>query len=89
MTPLVTITPFAIVGAISVLTALDYLGYGLPAPTPSWGEMIDQAMDSSNRDKIWLSVAPFTTISVTLLLVTLIGEAIREAFDPKQYAHYT
>jgi microcin C transport system permease protein len=89
MTPLVTITPFAIVGAISVLTALDYLGYGLPAPTPSWGEMIDQAMDSSNRDKIWLSVAPFTAISVTLLLVTLIGEAIREAFDPKQYAHYT
>ena len=89
MTPLVTITPFAIVGAISSLTALDYLGYGLPAPTPSWGEMIDQAMASSNRDKIWLSVAPFTAISVTLLLVTLIGEAVREAFDPKQYDHYT
>ena len=63
MTPLVTITPFAIVGAISVLTALDYLGYGLPAPTPSWGEMIDQAMDSSNRDKIWLSVAPKSSAS--------------------------
>ena len=89
MTPLVTITPFAIVGAITALTALDYLGYGLPAPTPSWGEMIDQAMASSNRDKIWLSVAPFTAISVTLLLVTLIGESVREAFDPKQYARYT
>lgn len=89
MTPLVTITPFAIVGAISALTALDYLGYGLPAPTPSWGEMIEQAMASSNRDKIWLSVAPFTAISVTLLLVTLIGESVREAFDPKQYARYT
>ena len=89
MTPLVTITPFAIVGAISALTALDYLGYGLPAPTASWGEMIDQAMASHNRDKIWLSIAPFTAISVTLLLVTLIGESIREAFDPKQYAHYT
>jgi microcin C transport system permease protein len=88
ITPLVTITPFAIVGAISALTALDYLGYGLPAPTPSWGEMIDQAMMSHNRDKIWLSIAPFSAISITLLLVTLIGESIREAFDPKQYAHY-
>ena len=88
LTPLVTITPFAIVGAITALTALDYLGYGLPAPTPSWGEMIDQALQSNNRDKIWLSVAPFSAISITLLLVTLIGESIREAFDPKQYAHY-
>jgi len=88
VTPLVTITPFAIVGAITALTALDYLGYGLPAPTPSWGEMIDQALQSHNRDKIWLSVAPFSAISITLLLVTLIGESIREAFDPKQYAHY-
>lgn len=88
LTPLVTITPFAIVGAISALTALDYLGYGLPAPTPSWGEMIDQALTSHNRDKLWLSVAPFSAISITLLLVTLIGESIREAFDPKQYAHY-
>ncbi len=88
LTPLVTITPFAIVGAISALTALDYLGYGLPAPTPSWGEMIDQAMASHNRDKIWLSIAPFSAISITLLLVTLIGESTREAFDPKQYAQY-
>ena len=88
LTPLVTITPFAVVGAITTLTALDYLGYGMPAPTPSWGEMIDQALRSHNRDKIWLSVAPFSAISVTLLLVTLIGESIREAFDPKQYAHY-
>ncbi|MDA0335016.1 MAG: ABC transporter permease subunit [bacterium] len=88
LTPLVTITPFAVVGAISALTALDYLGYGLPAPTPSWGEMIDQALASQNRDKLWLSIAPFSAISITLLLVTLIGESIREAFDPKQYAQY-
>ena len=88
LTPLVTITPFAIVGAIGALTALDYLGYGLPAPTPSWGEMIDQALDSQNRDKIWLSVAPFSALSITPMLVTLVGESIREAFDPKQYAHY-
>jgi microcin C transport system permease protein len=88
LTPLVTFTPFAVVGAISALTGLDYLGFGLPAPTPSWGEMIQQALQSDNRDAIWLSVAPFTAISLTLILVTLIGESIREAFDPKQYARY-
>ncbi len=55
MTPIVTLTPFAVVGAIFSLTGLDYLGYGLPAPTPSWGEMIDQALKIENRDKIWLA----------------------------------
>ena len=88
ITPLVTFTPFGIVAAITALTALDYLGYGLPAPTPSWGEMIQQALQSDNRDKIWLSLAPFSAISITLTLVTFIGESIREAFDPKQYARY-
>lgn len=88
LTPLVTFTPFGIVTAIGALTALDYLGYGLPAPTPSWGEMIQQALQSDNRDKIWLSLAPFSAISITLTLVTFIGESIREAFDPKQYARY-
>ncbi|MFN8547749.1 MAG: ABC transporter permease subunit [Candidatus Eisenbacteria bacterium] len=88
ITPLVTFTPFAIVAAIGSLTALDYLGFGLPAPTPSWGELIDQALQSENRDKIWLAIAPFGALSMTLFLVTLIGESVREAFDPKQYARY-
>jgi len=88
ITPLVTFTPFAVVAAISTLTGLDYLGFGLPAPTPSWGEMIDQALQSENRTKIWLAIAPFSALSLTLFLVTLIGESIREAFDPKQYARY-
>ena len=88
LTPLVTFTPFAVVGAIFSLTALDYLGYGLPAPTPSWGEMIDQALLPENRDKLWLTLAPFTAITITLVLVVLIGESVREAFDPKQYARY-
>ena len=73
---------------LTALTALDYVGYGLPAPTASWGEMIDQALQSSNRDKLWLSISPFAAITITLLLVTLIGESIREAFDPKHYARY-
>ncbi|MEZ4648304.1 MAG: ABC transporter permease [Candidatus Eisenbacteria bacterium] len=88
LTPLVTFTPFFIVGAIGSLTALDYLGFGLPAPTPSWGELIDQALQSDNRDKVWLSIAPFGAISITLVLVTFVGESVREAFDPKQFARY-
>ena len=88
LTPLVTFTPFAIVGAIFALTGLDYLGYGLPAPTPSWGELIDQALQLENRDKLWLIFAPFGALTVTLVLVVFIGESIREAFDPKRYAKY-
>jgi len=88
LTPLVTFTPFAVVGAIFALTGLDYLGYGLPAPTPSWGEMMDQALELDNRDKLWLTFAPFGAITITLVLVVFIGESVREAFDPKQYAKY-
>lgn len=88
LTPVITFVPFSIVAGILALTSLDFLGYGLPIPTPSWGEMIDQALQSSNRDKIWLSASPFAAIVFTLLLVTLIGESLREAFDPKQYAKF-
>jgi microcin C transport system permease protein len=88
LTPLVTFTPFAVIAAIFALTGLDYLGYGLPAPTPSWGELIDQALQLENRDKLWLTFAPFGAITLTLLLVVFIGESVREAFDPKQYARY-
>lgn len=88
LTPLVTFTPFAVVGAIFALTGLDYLGYGLPAPTPSWGELIDQALQVENRNKLWLTFAPFTALTVTLVLVVFIGESVREAFDPKRYARY-
>jgi ABC-type microcin C transport system permease subunit YejE len=88
LTPLVTFTPFAVVGAIFALTGLDFLGYGLPAPTPSWGELIDQALQTQNRDKLWLILAPFTALTITLVLVVFIGESVREAFDPKQFARY-
>jgi ABC-type microcin C transport system permease subunit YejE len=88
LTPLVTFTPFAVVGAIFALTSLDYLGYGLPAPTPSWGELIDQALQIENRNRLWLTLAPFGALTVTLVLVVFIGESVREAFDPKQYARY-
>jgi ABC-type microcin C transport system permease subunit YejE len=88
LTPLVTFTPFAVVAAIFALTGLDYLGYGLPAPTPSWGELIDQALQLENRSRLWLTLAPFGALTATLVLVVFIGESVREAFDPKQYARY-
>jgi ABC-type microcin C transport system permease subunit YejE len=88
LTPLVTFTPFAIVAAIFALTSLDFLGYGLPAPTPSWGELIDQALQIENRNRLWLTLAPFGALTATLVLVVFIGESVREAFDPKQYARY-
>ena len=84
MTPVVSFAPFTIVANISALVALDFLGFGLPAPTPSWGEMIGQGME--NLTKWWLVFFPLGALFTTLLLVVFIGEAVREAFDPKEYS---
>jgi len=84
LTPVVSFAPFVIVGNIGSLVALDFLGFGLPAPTPSWGELIGQGM--SNLTKWWLVVFPNGVFFLTLLLVVFIGEAIREAFDPREYS---
>jgi microcin C transport system permease protein len=84
LTPVVSFAPFAIVANISALVALDFLGFGLPAPTPSWGELIGQGMD--NLTKWWLVFFPLGALFVTLLLVVFIGEAVREAFDPKEHS---
>lgn len=87
LTPLITFFPFFIVGGISLLTALDFLGYGLPVPTPSWGELMNQGLQ--HLDKLWLSLSPFAALAMTLMLITFVGEAVREAFDPKEYARYS
>jgi microcin C transport system permease protein len=84
LTPVVSFAPFEIVANISALVALDFLGFGLPAPTPSWGELIGQGME--NLTKWWLVFYPLGVLFVTLLLVVFIGEAVREAFDPKEYS---
>ena len=84
LTPVVSFAPFTIVANISALVALDFLGFGLPAPTPSWGELIGQGME--NLTKWWLVAYPLGVMFVTLLLVVFIGEAVREAFDPKEYS---
>lgn len=84
LTPVVSFAPFTIVANITALVALDFLGFGLPAPTPSWGELIGQGMD--NLTKWWLVFYPLGVLFATLLLVVFIGEAVREAFDPKEYS---
>jgi microcin C transport system permease protein len=84
---LVTFLPFLMASAITALTALDFLGYGLPEPTPSWGEMLRQGTE---RLKIapWITLSAFTATTLVLCLITFIGEAIREAFDPKKFTVY-
>jgi microcin C transport system permease protein len=84
LTPVVSFAPFTIVANISALVALDFLGFGLPPPTPSWGELIGQGM--ANLTKPWLVFFPLGILFMTLLLVVFIGEAVREAFDPKEYS---
>jgi microcin C transport system permease protein len=84
LTPVISFAPFTIVANIAALVALDFLGFGLPAPTPSWGELIGQGMD--NLSKWWLVFFPLGALFTTLLLVVFIGEAVREAFDPKEYS---
>ena len=79
--PIITLIPFMLVGDIFALTSLDFLGFGLPAPTPSWGELMGQGM--ANMYSYWLSLSPIGALFFTLLLVTFVGEAVREAFDPK------
>lgn len=84
LTPVISFAPFAIVGGISALVSLDFLGFGLQPPAPSWGELVSQGL---NHIKDWhLIVFPLSALFVTLLMIVFIGEAIREAFDPKVFS---
>jgi len=83
---IVTFIPFSIATGITSLTALDYLGFGLPPPTPSWGELLSQGTE--NLEYPWIVASVVVAMGAVLLMVTYIGEAIREAFDPKQFTYY-
>lgn len=74
--------PFILTANITALTTLDYLGYGLPAGSPSLGELISQGKD--NLDSPWLALAGFFSLTIVLSLLIFIGEALRDAFDPRQ-----
>ncbi len=83
LTPLITLTPFLIAGSITGLATLDYLGFGLSAPTPSWGELLGQAQTHFQR-AWWLAVFPSLALFTTLTALNLIGSALRDAFDPRR-----
>ena len=82
MTPVITFLPFRMSGAIIALTSLDFLGLGVPPPAPSLGELLAQG--KNNIDAWWLSVSSFAVLVGTLMLLIFIGEALREAFDPRK-----
>ncbi len=86
LTPIISFAPFALVVSISSLVALDFLGFGLPPPTPSWGELVNQGLGYINAQGWHLVFFPLGALFATLLLVVFIGEAIREAFDPKAFS---
>jgi microcin C transport system permease protein len=82
LTPVVTLVPFEMVGAIGALTSLDFLGLGVPPGTPSLGELLSQA--KNNLDAWWLALSTFSVLVVTLMLLVLIGDALRDALDPRK-----
>jgi microcin C transport system permease protein len=82
MTPVITFLPFRISGAILALTSLDFLGLGVPPTTPSLGELLAQGKD--NIEAWWLSLGTFGVLVGTLMLLIFIGEALREALDPRR-----
>ena len=82
MVATLTFLPFILSGSISTLTSLDFLGLGLPPGSPSLGEMLLQG--TSNLQAPWLGLTAFFTIAVMLSLLIFIGEAVRDAFDPRK-----
>ncbi|MBM81855.1 MAG: peptide ABC transporter permease [Planctomycetaceae bacterium] len=86
LTPLIAFAPFALVANILTLVALDFLGFGLPAPTPSWGELTGQGREYVQQGEWHLTVLPLLAMFFTLQLIVVIGEAVREAFDPKVFS---
>ncbi len=82
LVPIITLSPFAIEAGISLLAALDYLGFGLPPPTPSIGELLSQGRDNI-QNAPWLLVSPIAVILLLLLSISFIGQALRAAFDPR------
>ena len=82
MTPVVTFLPFRMSGAILALTSLDFLGLGVPPGTPSLGELLSQG--KNNIDAWWISLSTFAVLVITLLLLTFMGDALRDALDPRK-----
>ncbi len=82
LTPVITFLPFRMSASILALTSLDFLGLGVPPATPSLGELLAQG--KANIDAWWLSLSSFVLLVGTLVVLIFIGEALREAFDPRK-----
>jgi len=82
MVPVVTFLPFRMSAAILALTSLDFLGLGVPPGTPSLGELLSQG--KNNIDAWWISIFTFAVLVATLLLLTFMGDALRDALDPRK-----
>ncbi len=83
MVSTLTFLPFILTGSIAVLTSLDFLGFGLPAGSPSLGELLGQG--KRNLHAPWLGLTAFAILAATLALLVFIGEAVRDAFDPRRF----
>lgn len=82
MVATLTFMPFILSGSVTVLTSLDFLGFGLPPGSPSLGELLSQG--KNNLQAPWLGITGFIVLAVQLTLLTFIGEAVRDAFDPRK-----
>ncbi|GAB4062909.1 ABC transporter permease [Uliginosibacterium sediminicola] len=82
LTPVVTLIPFEMAASIAALTSLDFLGLGVPPGTPSLGELLNQGKEG--LDAWWISLFTFGVLATTLLLLILIGDALRDALDPRK-----
>ena len=82
LTPVVTFLPFRMSAAILALTSLDFLGLGVPPGTPSLGELLAQG--KTNIDAWWISLSTFAVLVLTLMLLTFMGDALRDALDPRK-----
>jgi microcin C transport system permease protein len=82
MVATLTFLPFILNGSITTLTSLDFLGFGLPPGSPSLGELLAQGKD--NLHAPWLGLTGFFSISIMLSLLIFVGEAVRDAFDPRK-----
>jgi microcin C transport system permease protein len=82
MVATLTFTPFILTGSITTLTALDFLGFGLPIGSPSLGELLNQG--KNNLHAPWLGITAFVVLALVLTLLTFVGEAVRDAFDPRK-----
>lgn len=82
MVATMTLMPFILTGSITALTSLDFLGLGLPPGSPSLGELLAQG--KNNLQAPWLGISAFVSLAFMLTLLTFIGEAVRDAFDPRK-----